>query len=156
MIRRALLPATCLALAVPAAAADDGIKLGPITVQLFYKTSGTLSKDIIARKPAFSGWNTGVGEGDAEEPAEDLLVNVTVSNPGDDGVFLDEKVELWVTDEGGDELARREFKGLLVPYKGKVSNPLWMEDIACAGLLVFHAKFRKQVKTAQVRLDCGE
>jgi hypothetical protein len=146
-----------LALAAsPASAAGDEITLGPLTAQLYYKTSGTLSKDLISRKPAFSGWNTGVGEGDAEEPAEDLLVGVTLANAGDDGVFLDETLQLWVTDEGGAEIARREFKGLLVPYKGKVASPLWLQDIGCAGLLVFHAKFRKQVKTAQLRLDCGE
>jgi hypothetical protein len=81
---------------------------------------------------------------------------VTLANPGDDGVFLDETLELWATNAKGKEVARRSFKGILVPYKGKVSNPLWLQDIQCAGLLVVHAKFRGKETKAQVSLDCGE
>ena len=157
MIRRCLFaPIACALLAAPASAAGDGITLGKLTAQLYYKNSGTLSKDVLGRKPAFSFWNTGAGEGDAEEPAEDMLVGVTLSNPGDDGVFLDETLELWVTDAKGKQVARRNFKGILVPYKDKVANPLWLQDIQCAGPLTLHAKFRGKEIKAQVSLDCGE
>lgn len=155
MIKRLLILSAGLLLAAPASAAD-GVTLGKLTAQLYYKDSGTLSKDILNRKPAFSGWNTGAGEGDAEEPAEDLLVSVTLANPGDDGVFLDETLELWATNAKGKEIARRKFTGILVPYKGNVSNPLWLQDIQCVGLLVLHAKFRGKETKAQVSLDCGE
>ena len=59
-------------------------------------------------------------------------------------------------DAKGKEIARRNFKGILVPYQGKVSNPLWLQDIQCAGPLVFHAKFRGKEVKGQVSLDCGE
>ena len=62
MIRRCLFaPIACALLAAPASAAGDGITLGKLTAQLYYKNSGTLSKDVLGRRPAFSFWNTGAG-----------------------------------------------------------------------------------------------
>lgn len=138
----------------PACGCDEDVGLGKITAQLFYKNSGKLSDDLLARKEPFVGWNTIIGEGDAEEPAEDLLVTVTLGSKEE--AFLDEKLELWVTDEGDGEVARRDFEGLLVPQDGEVSNPLWLENVGCAGLLVIHAKFRAEEKSSFLRLDCGE
>lgn len=157
-MKRCLFPLAVLAsfAGAPVSAADDGVTLGKLTAQLYYKDSGTLSQDVLNRKPAFSFWNTGAGEGDAKEPAEDMVVSVTLANASDDGVFLDETLELWVTNAKGKEIARRNFKGILVPYQGKVSNPLWLQDIQCAGPLVFHAKFRGKEVKGQVSLDCGE
>lgn len=155
MIKRLLILSAGLLLAAPASAAD-GVTLGKLTAQLYYKNSGTLSRDVLNRNPPVSFWNTGAGEGDAQEPAEDMVVSVTLANAGDDGVFLDETLELWVTNSKGKEIARRNFKGILVPYQGKVSNPLWLQDIQCAGLLVMHAKFRGKETKAQISLDCGE
>lgn len=150
--------ATCmvaLLFATPAAAQE--LQLGPITAQLYYKSTGELSDDLLARDPAFVGWNTVIGEGDAGGPAEDLLVAVTLSQVnGEDAAFLEDTLELWVTDEGGGEIARRDFEGLLVPYQGGVANPLWLSNVGCAGLLEFHARFRGQEKSAFLRLDCGE
>jgi hypothetical protein len=71
-----LLVAVGLLFATPVAAqeATPTVVLGPLTAQLYYKFSGLLSSDLLSRKPPFSGWNTVIGEGDATEPAEDLLV----------------------------------------------------------------------------------
>lgn len=140
--------------AAPAAAQE--LQLGPITAQLYYKDSGALSDDLLARED-FVGWNTVIGEGSAEGPAEDLLIAVTLSQvEGEDGVYLAETLELWVTDEGGGEIARRDFEGLLVPYRGGVVSPLWLNDVGCEGLMEFHARYRDQERTAYLRLDCGE
>ena len=151
-----VLAAAAMLLGSPALAAGDGVTLGKLTAQLYYKTSGTLSRDVLNRNPPVSFWNTGAGEGDVQEPAEDMVVSVTLANASDDGVFLDETLELWVTNAKGKEIARRTFKGILVPYQGTVSNPLWLQDIQCAGPLVFHAKFRGKEVKGQVSMDCGE
>ncbi|WEK47206.1 MAG: hypothetical protein P0Y56_02685 [Candidatus Andeanibacterium colombiense] len=156
MIKRLLLLSACLLLPAPASAAGDGVTLGKLTAQLYYKNSGTLSRDVLNRTPPVSFWNTGAGEGDVQEPAEDMVVSVTLANASDDGVFLDETLELWVTDARGKQIARRNFKGILVPYNGKVANPLWLQDIQCAGRLTFHAKFRGKEVRGQVSMDCGE
>jgi hypothetical protein len=147
-----------LACASPAAAQDDApqVVLGPLTAQLYYKFSGKLSGDLLTRAEPFSGWNTVVGEGDAEEPAEDLLVVVTVSSANEQEAFLEDKLELWVTNDKGKTIARRDFEGVLVPYQGSVANPLWLDSVGCAGRLVMHAKLRGEEKHAELRLDCGE
>lgn len=134
---------------------SDGAQMGGITAQLFYKNSGRLSDDLIARDPAFVGWNTVIGEGDAEEPAEDLLVTVSLVGSGEEA-FLDDKLELWVEDDGGAEIARRDFYGILLPYEGEVRNPLWLSDAGCAGDVTIHARFRGKEKTARLSLQCGE
>jgi len=157
MLRRTLLLLPAALLLGPMAHAcgcEEDVGLGKITAQLFYRDSGKLSDDLLARKEPFVGWNTIIGEGDAEGPAEDLLVTVALG--GKEEAFLDEKLELWVTDEGDGEIARRDFQGILVPYEGETVHPLWLEDVGCAGLLVFHAKFRGEEKSAYLRLDCGE
>jgi hypothetical protein len=144
--------------ATPAAAQETTaqVVLGPLTAQLYYKLSGKLSDNLLARKEPFSGWNTVIGEGDAEEPAEDLLVSVTISSASGEESFLEDKLALWVTDAKGKILARREFDGVLVPYQGSVANPLWVGNIGCAGKLTMHARLRGEEKRAELRLDCGE
>lgn len=157
MMRSMLTGFTALSLVLPAPAAAQNVELGEITARLYYKDRGELSEDLLARDPAFVGWNTVIGEGDAEGPAEDLLVAVTLALvDADDAAFLEETLELWVTDEGGGEVARREFSGLLLPYRGSVTSALWLNDVGCDGLLEFHARFRDEQKDAFVRLDCGE
>lgn len=134
---------------------SDGVELGGITAHLFYKNSGRLSDDLLARDPPFIGWNTVIGEGDAEEPAEDLLVTVALAGRGQE-TFLDDTLEVWVEDEAGAEIARRDFHGTLVPYRGAVRNPLWLSDAGCAGDVTIHARFRGKEKTASLSLQCGE
>ncbi len=102
------------------------------------------------------GWNTVIGEGSAEEPASDLLVDVSLAGTGEDESFVSDPLELWVTTKGGKTLARRTFMGMLVPNTGALHSPLWLPDVGCAGALTIHARFRKQTKTARLSLDCGE
>lgn len=151
---RLVAAAILMTCASPAVAQE--VTLGPITAQLYYKFSGKLSGDLLARAEPFSGWNTVIGEGDAEEPAEDLLVVVTVASANEQEAFLEDKLQLWVTDAKGKTIARRDFEGVLVPYQGSVANPLWVNSIGCAGKLVLHAKLRGEEKRAELRLDCGE
>lgn len=154
------LAALALGLSASAGAAEPSkplpIRLGGIEARLFYQTRGKLSDDLLAREEPFTGWNTVIGEGPVEDAATDLLVDVKVLGNGTDEQSVDDPLEIWVTDKAGKTLAKRTFANLLVPYEGALHNALWLRDVGCAGKLTFHARFRKQVKTASLALDCGE
>ena len=147
-------------LAIPAGAAEPPkkppVRIAEIEARLFYDTTGTLSDDLLARKEPFSGWNTVIGEGPAGGAATDLLVDVKIAGSGSDEQSIDDPLEIWVTDKAGKTLARRVVANLLVPYRGALHNAVWLRDVGCAGKLTMHARFRKQVKTATLALDCGE
>jgi hypothetical protein len=53
-------------------------------------------------------------------------------------------------------IARRDFEGVLVPYRGSVASPLWISNAGCAGLLELHARYREQERIAELPLYCGE
>lgn len=53
--------------------------MGEIQLRLFYKGSGRLSDDILSRKEEFVFHNTIIGEGDAVEAADDVLISVEMS-----------------------------------------------------------------------------
>ena len=61
------------------ASAAPQIDMGDIQARLFYSETGRLSDDLLARKKPFIFWNTIIGEGDAEENADDILIAVTMS-----------------------------------------------------------------------------
>jgi hypothetical protein len=48
-------------------------KITGVQATLFYDTKGTFSRDVLAA-PAFTFWNTVIGEGDAEAPSNSTLV----------------------------------------------------------------------------------
>ena len=155
---RAGIAAFALCLAVPGAghaAEDESVTLGSVTAQLYYKNSGRLSDDLLAGAEPFVGWNTIIGGGTAEEPADDLLVVVRLENAGEEA-FLSENLRLWVTDVEGGIVAERNFDGLLVPQEGTLANPLWIEDATCGGALVIHARFRGKETSGTLHLHCGE
>lgn len=140
-----------------AAAAIAGPKLGPIRLQLYYKTSGTLSADVAPpARPSF--WNTGAGEGDAREPAEDLLVSVPIRMPPgrDMGAGSETPLTISVRTRAGKLLASRTFNYVSIPYKDPVWSPLWVSNIQCAGAIVATAVWGKQTRSAAISLDCGE
>jgi hypothetical protein len=53
-------------------------------------------------------------------------------------------------------IARRDFEGVLVPYRGSVASPLWISNVGCAGLLELHARYQEQERISELRLYCGE
>lgn len=134
----------------------SSVRIGGIEARLFYNTSGKLSDDLLARVQPFVGWNTIIGEGPAGGAATDLMVDVKLLGNGTDEQSIDDPLEIWVTDRTGKTLAKRTVAYLLVPYRGAVHNALWLRDVGCAGKLTLNARFRKQLKTASLALDCGE
>jgi len=144
------------AVSASAAAPAATVRIGAIAARLWYNNSGTLSGNLLAGKEPFVGWNTVIGEGAAGEPATDLMVDVTMLGNRSEEQSVDEPLEIWVTEKAGKIIARRKFDYMLVPQQGALHNTLWLQDVGCAGKLTFHARFRKQIKTASLALDCGE
>lgn len=127
-----------------------------VRAQLFYELSGTLSGNIASPPSRFSGWNTVIGEGDAKEAAQDLLVTVRLKSNGADGFLTEAPLVITARNGAGKLLGSRSITGILVPYEGSVATALWINNATCAGKLTIEAKLGKEVKRATVALDCGE
>lgn len=118
------------------AAADKEVVIDRLEVKLFYKETGRLSDDILSRATPFVEFNTIIGEGDAEESADDILVVAVLSSgkwDSDNQVFLDTPLSIKVTDKTGKMLGSRIFDSVLTPEKGLESKSLWLENVTCAG-----------------------
>lgn len=140
---------TALALAPSAPAAPS---VGAIRMQLFYEDSGRLSGDITSTAD-FSGWNTVIGEGSAEEPANDLLVTVEVLT----GAVESVEAPLTVTVTGNRKiLGQRRFTDVLTSADGRTWKALWLTNVACAGHVEVVATIGRSTRKAAISLDCGE
>ena len=131
--------------------------LGPVRLQLYYKTTGRLSADV-APPAKMDFWNTGAGEGSVKEPAEDLLVSVPIRMPPGRDMGENSNLPLTITvrTRAGKLLGSRRFTSISIPYREPVWNPLWINDIQCAGPIVATAAWGRQRRTASIDLDCGE
>ena len=122
-------------------------------MHLLYENSGRLSGNI-APPADFTGWNTVIGEGSAEEPANDLLVLVEVVTRGEENVVQ----PLTVVARGarGKLLGQRRFANLLTSGDGRTWKALWLADVGCAGRIDVSATIGRSSRKAAVDLDCGE
>ena len=149
-VRAFLLP---LLLAAAPAPDRPAVVLGEIRFQLYREYSGTLSAPV---GPKFSFWNTGAGEGDAQEPASNYLISVPLRSTTGNAESVDRPVVLTVRTAAGKVLATRTLRYALVPYQGQTYATLWLYDSPCAGRIAITATFAGQVKRAGFSLDCGE
>src|SRR5687768_11911044 len=115
-------------LAAPSAPAAPSV--GAIRMQLFYEETGRLSKDV-APPADFTGWNTVIGEGSAEEAANDLLVTVEVRGPP--GEDIAQPLAVVVRNGKNKIIAQRRFENLLTTVQGRTWKALWLSDVGCAG-----------------------
>ena len=149
-----VLAAALLTLAAPAAAQPaPQLKLESITARLLYTSSGALS-DNIAPPAEFTLFNTVIGEGDAAEPANDVLVSAIVTSR-DAQANGTEPLTLVVRDEGGKVLARRVFDSIFVDGARSVSSVL-VQDVACVGPVTIEATMGRQRLTTSLDFACGE
>lgn len=139
----------------PADPAPPRAEIESIRIQLYYELSGTFSPNI-ASPSSFSGWNTVIGEGDAKEQAQDVLVTVRLKSDGSDGFLTGAPLIITARNRAGKVIGSRTVRDILVPYKGTVSSALWLHNATCAGLLRIEARMGKQVKTTTASLACGE
>jgi hypothetical protein len=133
-------------------AASQAPSLTDIQMHLFYEESGRLSPDL-TQQPDFAGWNTIIGEGSAEEPANDLLIVVELKTTGEK--FVRTPLRVSVTAKGK-TLASRQYRTFLIPKAGRVYLPLWVRDAGCAGDIKADVRFGSQHRSESLSLQCGE
>lgn len=131
-----------------------GIDLGRIQVQLWYEETGRLSADITP--PAeFITWNTIIGEGQAEEIANDVLMTVEVLSSGREE-NVDIPLTMEVRDSEGRIVATRTVASVLTSPQGRSVKGLWVPDIGCAGEITFRAQLGRLSRRVELNFPCGE
>ena len=135
------------------AAPPAGTQLENPSVRLWYERSGRLSGNI-APPRRFALRNVIIGEGDAEEPANDALFTVDLMSRGEQSLTM--PLTLSAIDSKGKVLARRVFSHLMTGANGNVTVPLWVNDIGCAGTVAFIAQYGGERKTFSLDFNCGE
>lgn len=141
---------------LPRSGASDpkGIDLGAIRVRLWYEETGRLSENI-APPADFHTWNTIIGEGQAQEIANDVLMTVEILS-GAKAENIDIPLTLEVRDATGKILAIRQVSRILTSETGNAQKGIWVYDVGCAGLLTFSATLGRLTRSVQVDFPCGE
>ena len=139
--------------AAAAAQPARNVEIAEIRMHLFYRQSGRLSDDISPPRQ-FTGWNTVIGEGDAEEPAEDLLVVVEMRG-GAGEEYIETPLRIVVRGRENRVIAERNFDTLLSSQRGVSHSPVWLQDVPCEGEIRVTASFGDQTSSESVSLDCG-
>jgi hypothetical protein len=140
-------------LAAAAGAAMQPVALGEIRMHLFYQGTGRLSRDI-SPPNEFTDANTIIGDGDAEESADDLLVAVELRSEGQR--VIDEPLHIIVRGAGSAILAERRILSAMTSAQGRVWLPLWVPGIGCAGALSVTATFGTQRAAESISFYCNE
>jgi hypothetical protein len=143
-----------------AAAAAAPVQLSDIHAQLYYMGTGRLSEDVLNRPKEFVLWNTIIGEGDADENADDILITVQLigdkfGKPEDNEQVLDDPVVITARNEKGKLVASRTFKHVLLSTRGSAWLSLWLPEQTCESVDV-QATYQKQRKVAHLKMACGE
>ncbi len=133
------------------------VQMAPITARFYFTDRGEWSKNILREKGQFTGWNTGVGEGDAGGSAEDVMIVASFTSPGNEdmAVFLEGPVTITAM-AGKKTLGKRVVKNLMIPVNGRGFTALYLTDIACVGRIDVTARYKSIAKTARLNMDCGE
>lgn len=136
-----------------ARAASPEPQIRDIRAQLMLERTGTLSRDITAA-PHFTLFNTVIGEGDAGEPANDMLVTVTMTSARDEE-NAPRPLVVTVRGRGGRVLAQRSFGGMLFTG-GRSVHFLQVRDVSCAGDVTIEATYGAQRRSERLSFSCGE
>ena len=137
---------------------------GPISVkdirmQLFLEKSGKFSDNIVNSKKIFR--NTVIGEGDAGEPADSVLVTVTFEGTkntrASDRVAsaLAQVKATQTTKQGKKILLNRAIGGMLFGDNGQSHKAFILDAATCAPLEI-EAKIGRSTKTVTIDFSCGE
>lgn len=137
---------------------------GPITVkdlkaQLFLERSGKFSDNLVGSNKKYH--NTVIGEGDAGEPADAVLVTLTFE--GTKNTRASDKVATAMgqvkvsqtTKQGKKILLNRVYGGMLFGDNGLAHKAFIVDNATCAPLEI-EAKIGRSVKTATIDFSCGE
>jgi hypothetical protein len=149
----------CAAWLVLGAPALAQVAVQDIRMQLFMERSGKLSDNIVRSGKAFH--NTVIGEGDAGEPAESVLVTLIVSGPknaaASDKIARDmaSVTVTQTTKQGPKILLKRAYGGFRFGPDGRVHKAFWLDNATC-GALEVDVKLGRSRKTEKIDFTCGE
>lgn len=129
------------------------VTLGDIGMHLFYAETGRLSRDI-SPPNSFTAWNTIIGEGDAEENAQDLVVVVELRTRGEQNI--EQPLSIVARNAAGRVIGQRRVTGGLSGENGRAYFMLHLPDVGCARALRVTATFAGQVRNEMLNLNCGE
>ncbi|MGE0179660.1 MAG: hypothetical protein AB7O91_07565 [Sphingomonas sp.] len=135
------------------AGTTPAVTIGDIRMHLFYAETGRLSRDI-SPPNAFTGWNTIIGEGDAEENANDLAVVVELRTNGQQNVPA--PLTVTVRDARGRVLGQRRFPASLTGQNGRAYHLLHLANATCAGRITVTATYGGRSRDETLALNCGE
>ncbi len=147
------------AVAAPPPTPPSSISLQRVEARLFYEEIGRLSDDLLARGKPFEGWNTIIGEGGAEEAANDMLVTVRLeanSRATKPQMYVTAPVEVIIRNSRGKTLTSRTWSSFLTSGKGVIVLPLWVRNVGCAGHLAITARYNGASKVGHLDFACGE
>jgi len=158
---RLLLPSlACLALlAAGPAPAFAQVTVEGIQAQLFLERSGRLSDNLVGAKKSLH--NTVIGEGDAGEPADAVLVTLAFSgakNSKSSDKIARDLASVTVrqkTKTGEKILLRRVYGGFLFGESGRIHKAFLLDSATCAPLEI-EVKIGRSSKTAKLDFSCGE
>ena len=135
------------------------VVLQDLKMQLFLERTGRLSDNIVGSKKTFH--NTILGEGDAGEPADAVLVTLVFqggkNSMGSDKLARD-MAQVKVTQmakTGNKILLNRVYGGFIFGENGLAHKAFLIDNATCAPLEV-DAKIGKTRKVAKIDFKCGE
>lgn len=130
---------------------DSDFRVTDIKAQLLYERTGKLSVDLTG-KPDFAIWNTVIGEGSADEPADDVLVSAVIAGPEEASLAV--PLTITAFDAKGKVLSTRTMTHILA---GKTYvRSILLRDVGCAGLIRLEARLGASVRREKIEMDCGE
>jgi hypothetical protein len=113
--------------------ATGTLSIERVQARLFYAHTGTLSQPIDSK---FALWNTIIGEGDAQEPSDQTLIEVIIQ--GTPGSYVPKaRVDLTVTNSDTGKLIVRKSSEVGVLSKlGKFHVAFWLAGTGCQPLAI--------------------
>lgn len=133
------------------------VVLQDMKVQMFLERSGTLSENLVGTKKKLH--NTVLGEGDAGEPADALLVTLVFqgqkNTKGSDKLARDmAQVKVTQTTKAGNKiLLNRVYGGFVFGETGIAHKALMLDNATCAPIEI-DARIGKTRKTAKIEFSC--
>lgn len=160
-LRSALFSAAVVAAAslAHATSASAQVAVDEVRIQLFLERSGTLSENIVGSKKTYA--NTPLGEGDAGEPADAVVVTLVFSgarNAVSSDKIARDVASITVTQTartGPKILLRRAYGGFRFGETGKIHKAFTLDNATCAPLEV-DVKVGRTRKTVKVPFSCKE
>lgn len=155
----ALLALAFLAGTSAATSARAQVAVVDIRAQAFLERSGRLSDNLVGAGKALH--NTVIGEGDAGEPADAVLVTLVFSGAkntkSSDKIARDlAAVTVKQKTKTGERIAlKRVYGGFLFGESGRIHKAFLLDNATCAPLEI-EVKVGRSAKTAKIDFSCGE